>query len=150
MAGDGAAAREQLLAAIEAFPARLTAAAEAAGDVPVRDGEWGPSEVVRHLVAVEQRVWHVRFAQIAVDDDPQWDWTEPGPTPDLVGAPLERILAVFAEVRGQTVATVRELDETGWSRHGTHATYGRLDVAGLLQLAIDHDEEHLRGLAAPG
>ena len=28
-------------------------------------------------------VWHVRLAQIAVDDDPHWDWTEPGPRPSL-------------------------------------------------------------------
>ena len=32
-------------------------------------------------------------------------------------------------------------------RYGTHTTYGVLDVAGLLDLAIDHDEEHLAGLA---
>jgi hypothetical protein len=44
------------------------------------------------------------------------------------------------------VATVRALDEAGWERFGTHATYGRLDVAGLVRLAIDHDEEHLAGL----
>ena len=111
-------------------------------------GEWGPSEVVRHLIAVERAVWHVRFAQVAVDDDPQWDWTEPGPTPELEGASLDHILAVFAEARHQTVATVRAFDEAGWARHGTHATYGVLDVAGLLRMAVDHDEEHLAGLAA--
>ncbi len=39
-----------------------------------------------------------------------------------------------------------ELSPGRQSRTGVHATYGRLDVAGLLRLAIDHDEEHLAGL----
>ena len=38
-------------------------------------------------------------------------------------------------------------DYDGWDRTGVHETYGRLDVAGLLRVAIDHDEEHLAGLA---
>ena len=57
------------------------------------------------------------------------------------------ILAAFARRAGQTVATIRALDEAGWARTGTHATYGRLDVAGLLRIAIDHDAEHLASLA---
>ena len=72
----------------------------------------------------------------------------PGPTPELEGSSLDHILAVFAEARHQTVATVRAFDEAGWARHGTHATYGVLDVAGLLRMAVEHDEEHLAGLAA--
>ncbi len=136
------------LEAFAAFPDRSAVAAIAAEGMPVPSGEWGPGEVVRHLIAVERAVWHVRFAQVAVDDDPHWDWTEPEPTPDLAGASLERILAVFAEARGQTVATVRAFDPAGWARHGTHATYGVLDVAGLLRLAVAHDEEHLAGLAS--
>ena len=143
------ASRSELVTALAMFPDRLELTANAASIRPIAAGEWGPSEVVRHLVAVERVVWHVRLAQVAVDDDPRWDWTEPGPTPELDGASLEHILAVFAEVRGQTVATVRAFDAAGWARHGTHATYGVLDVAGLLRMAVEHDEEHLQGLAGP-
>jgi hypothetical protein len=142
--------RSELVAGLGRFPRRLEMTAHAAVGRTVAGGEWGPSEVVRHLIAVERAVWHVRFAQAAVDDDPQRDWTEPGPTPELEGETLERILAVFVEVRGQTVATVQGFDEAGWARHGTHATYGVLDVAGLLRLALDHDEEHLEGLTPRG
>jgi hypothetical protein len=35
------------------------------------------------------------------------------------------------------------LDEAGWARSGTHATYGALDVAGLLRVAADHDDDHI-------
>ena len=120
-------------------------AREAAGR-PTPAGERGPSEVVRHLVAVEREVWQARFAQIAAEDDPHWSWTEPGLEPSLDGASLDEILAAFATRRTATAATVRALDDAGWQRSGTHATYGVLDVAGLLDLAIDHDKDHLEGL----
>jgi hypothetical protein len=34
------------------------------------------------------------------------------------------------------------------ARTGTHDTYGVLDVAALLRLAIDHDREHLASVTA--
>ena len=42
------------------------------------------------------------------------------------------------------------LDSLGWQRSGDHATLGRLDVAGVLQVAVEHDAEHLLGLRAMG
>jgi len=141
--------RDELVEAFAGFPDRFAAAARAAADVPVVPGEWGPSEVGRHLVAVELVVWHVRLEEVATQHDPHWSWTEPGPSPALEAASLETILAMFAQVRAQSVAVVRGFDESGWARSGTHATYGVLDVAGLLGLAIDHDAEHLRGVAPP-
>ena len=53
---------------------------------------------------------------------------------------------MFARRRAKTVATVRALDEAGWARSGTHETYGRLDVAGLLRLA-DRPRREPRGVA---
>jgi hypothetical protein len=139
--------RDALLAAFAAFPDRFAVAARAAADRPVPDGQWGPSEVGRHLVAVERVVWHVRLEEVATQDDPHWDWTEPGPSPDLEGAALETVLATIAQVRARSVAIVRAFDDAGWARSGTHATAGVLDVAGLLRMANDHDEEHLGGVA---
>jgi DinB superfamily len=138
--------REALLEAFAAFPQRLGTAARAAADAPVVDGEWGPAEVTRHLVAVEREVWQSRLAQVAVEDDPQWGWTEPGPEPGLDGASLGTILAAYEAARAMTHAMVTALDDDSWRRFGTHATYGVLDVAGLLGLAIDHDREHLDGI----
>jgi len=117
-------------------------------DRPVEAGEWGPSEVVRHLIAVETEVWQSRLARVTVEDDPHWKWTEPGLAPGFDGARLEAILAAFAAARAITVETIVALDDAGWARHGTHATYGILDVEGLLRIAVDHDENHLAGLRA--
>ena len=135
--------RETRLEAFAGFPGRLDPLAREASRVAAPPGEWGPAEIVRHLIAVERVVWQARFSEVALEDDPQWGWTEPGPEPGLEGASLEAILAAFAAARAVTAASVNGLDEAGWARYGTHATYGRLDVAGLLDLAIDHDADHL-------
>jgi hypothetical protein len=139
-----------LIEAFATFPGRLAAAAKArvAEWRPIPDGEWGPNETVRHLIAVEDEVWRVRLARLTKEDDPHWTWTEPGLAPGLDDATLLELLTVFARRRAKTVATVRALDEAGWARFGTHETSGRLDVAGLLRLAIGHDEDHAASLSA--
>ena len=138
--------REERFEVFATFPERLRQAAVAAADWPVPPGEWSPTEVVRHLIAVEDEVHLYRLRQIAVEDDPHWLWTEPGLAAGFDGAGLAEVLDAFAASRAATVQLVRALDDDGWSRHGTHSTYGRLDVEGLLRLASDHDAEHLDGL----
>ena len=143
---DGASGRAGLLQRFATFPERVAIAARAAAGAPPIPGEWTPEQVARHLIAVEMIVHRTRLLDVAVHDGPTWSWTEPGPwmgEPDL---DLDGVLARFAELRAGTVATIRALDDDGWQRYGKHATYGRLDVNGLLRLATDHDEEHLRGL----
>jgi hypothetical protein len=140
--------RDRLLDALAAFPDRVAAAARAAATGPVAAGEWTPEQVVRHLVAVEIDVHQARLRDLATVAEPRWSWTEPGPwmgEPDL---DLDGVLRRFADVRGETLAIVGVLDEAGWARSGRHDTFGALDVAGVLRNAVDHDEEHLRGLGA--
>jgi hypothetical protein len=137
---------EALVGSFADFPARLAVAANAAAGRPVPAGEWGPAEVVRHLIAVESEVWQARLARVAAEDDPHWAWTEPGLAPGLEDAGLDQILAAFVAVRAETLATVQALDEADWARSGTHAIYGRLDIEGLLRLADDHDSSHLDSL----
>jgi hypothetical protein len=141
--------RTGLIETFAGFPDRLAVAAPALADRSVPAGDWGPTEVVRHLIAVEAEVWQARLARVAAEDDPQWSWTEPGLAPGFDGAGLDEILAAFAAARATTTATIRALDDAGWARHGTHATYGRLDVEGLLRIAIDHDASHLEQIQRP-
>jgi hypothetical protein len=137
------ATRDGLLDRFATFPDRVADAARAASPIP---GEWTPEQVVRHLIAVETIVHQARLVDVAVDDRPSWGWTEPGPWEGEPDLDLDGVLARFAELRSATVARIGALDDDGWGRTGTHATYGKLDVAGLLRLATDHDEDHLRGL----
>ncbi len=99
-----------------------------------------------HLVAVESEVFQARLDDVAARSDPHWSWVEPGTAEAPDGATLEDAIARFGAGREATLRRVAGLDEAGWSRSGTHDTYGVLDVGGLLRLAHDHDLEHLATL----
>ncbi len=143
--------RKELVDRFASFPGRLADAAKHADGRPIAAGEWTPELVVRHLIAVEGEVWRARLAELAAGGEPRWSWVEPGPALGFPDASLDDVLDVLASLRAGTVGFLHifDLDDDGWAREGIHETYGRLDVAGLLRLAIDHDEEHLAGLAAP-
>ena len=142
--GDATSVRARLAA----FPAALAEAARAAPQDPPAPGEWTPSEIVRHLIAVEEEVWHRRIGQLRTEKHPRWRWVEPGQWLGAPGADLEAVLAAHTRVREATLALLDDLGSVGWARTGTHDTYGELDVAGLMTVAADHDDEHLASLRA--
>jgi hypothetical protein len=142
------AGRDELVERFASFPDRLASAAWAAEGRPVPEDEWSPAQVVRHLIAVESVVWQARLRDLATLQEPHWTRTEPGLGDGFDGASLEELLDEFSMSRAASVAVVRALDDSGWTRVGVHSTYGRLDVAGLLGVAIDHDDEHARGIRA--
>jgi hypothetical protein len=139
--------RIALVQRLAAVPERLATAARAAPPEAPALGEWTPSDVVRHLMAVEQLVWHARLTDLESEDHPTWRWTEPDRWTGQPSASLDELLATYAEIRGITVTMLKGFDDATWARTGTHATYGVVDVAGLMTRAIDHDEEHLRSLS---
>ena len=128
------------------FPAALAAAARAAPQESPAPGEWTPIEIVRHLIAVEEEVWHARIGHLQTEEHPRWRWVEPGQWLGAPAAGLEDVLAMHARVRAATLALLDALGPDGWTRTGTHDTYGVLDVAGLMTVAADHDDEHLASL----
>jgi hypothetical protein len=136
--------RADLVERFAALPIRLADAARAAGQPP--PGEWTPAEIASHLIAVERQVWQGRLATLESEPEPRWSPQEPGLATDFEGADLETVLAAFTDERARTVATVTAFDDAAWARAGNHDVYGRLDIAGLLRVAIDHDAEHLAGL----
>lgn len=140
--------RDALIERFASFPGRLADAARAAEGRPVPAGEWSPSLVVRHLMAVEGEVWLARLVTLVAGGEPRWSRMEPGPLPGFDDSSLEDVLGLFRRLRASTVDFLGMFDDAGWARSGVHETYGRLDVAGLLRIAIDHDDEHLRSLAA--
>jgi len=133
---------------LAAIPDRLAEAARSAVGRPVPAGEWGPPEVVRHLVAVEEVVWHSRLRQLAAADRPTWPWVEPEPWLGDPSATLDELLATYEARRRETVAILDGFDEATWSRTGIHATWGEIDVADLMVRALDHDDEHIASFAS--
>ena len=139
---DADAVRERLAT----FPARLADAARAAPQQRPAPDEWAPSEIVRHLIAVEEEVWHRRLRQLETEEHPHWRWVEPGQWLGAEGADLDELLAEHARVRASTLAILAALGAEAWTRTGRHDTFGVLDVAGLMTVAANHDDEHLESL----
>jgi hypothetical protein len=136
---------------VAAVPDHLATAALAAAREQTVPGEWTPTDIVRHLIAVEEEVWHPRLRQLFAQDEPHWAWAEPDRWQGAPGAPLDELLAVHRALRLVTVGLLDDLGEAGWSKTGVHATFGRLDAVGLMEKALDHDAEHLASLGAePG
>lgn len=139
--------QQRLRDAMASAAERAAAAAGASSappDASPSPGEWSAREVLLHLAAVEEEVWHARLDALATETFPHWPWTEPGLWSGPGDDTYAGALAAFAERRAQTVARLDALDAEGWGHRGRHDTYGVLDVAALLRVALDHDEEHLR------
>ena len=134
---------------VAAMPDRLAAAARAAPPEPPAPGEWPPTDVVRHLIAVEEEVWHPRLRQLIAEDEPHWAWVEPGPVAGVAGRDPRRAARDVRRPPRDDVALLDDLGADGWARTGVHETFGRLDVAGLMEKALDHDDEHIASLAPP-
>ena len=126
--------------AVAGVPDRLAAIIPRAVQAPA--GEWTPEQVVRHLLAVDEEVWLRRLEMLETEPEPHWPWYEPGLS-DVPADGWQAVLELFRASRAQVVAKLDALDDAGWTRAGVHQTYGRLDVAALMQRALDHDEEHL-------
>lgn len=142
--------RAELLDRLRAGPQRVAAAALAAQARRLAAGRgrragWSEREVVDHLIRVERDVFQSRLRQVAREDEPHWQWVEPGAQPGH--ASLATLAGRFERVRARTIDHLARLDERGWARSGVHATYGRLDVAALLGVAVEHDTDHLAELA---
>jgi hypothetical protein len=141
--------RAEIVGRLAAIPERLGEAARSAVGRAVPAGEWGPPEVVRHLIAVEEAVWHSRLRQLAAADRPTWPWVEPEPWRGDPGATLDELLATYEARRRETVAILDTFDAETWGRTGIHATWGEIDVVALMVRALGHDDEHIASFASP-
>lgn len=136
------------LAGAPARAVALAAAASGSPDLAPAPGEWSLREVVLHLAAVDEEVWHPRLDALVAEAFPHWPWVEPGPWAGPGVETFAGAVAVFGERRAATIARLDALDDAGWAKVGRHETFGILGVAALLQIALNHDEEHLAQIAA--
>lgn len=141
--------QQSLISELESIPTRMAGAARLAAQKPLLSGEWSPRTILIHMLAGDVQIWQARLKMMAEQDNPHWLWTEP----DLAewerqfeSRSLDDLAAEFARTRGEIVSHLKALDDAGWARVGTHATFGQLDVAGLCTRLLEHDYEHLTEL----
>lgn len=147
-AGAIAIARAAVRAGLVAAPDQAAALGARVGDPPA--GEWSAREVILHLAAVDEQVWQPRLDSLRTEAVPHWSWVEPGLWSGPGDNTLDGAVRAFRASRMGTMDLVERLGETGWRRYGLHATFGRLDVAALLRVLADHDNEHLAQLRRLG
>ncbi len=150
-----AAARRVLLAQLEALPAAVKAAAQAAGggqlEQPYRPGGWSGRQVIHHL-ADSHLNCYTRFRLALTEENPtirpydEAAWAE---LPDVAATPVTVSLALLEALHTRWTILLHHLSEGQWARTFYHPGMGRtfsLDQA--LALYAWHGQHHLAHLQA--
>lgn len=108
-------------------------------------GKWSVKGVLGHIVDAE-RVFTYRalwFARGGADPLPGWDENAWARESDFDAQTLKDLMRNYEAVRDATLALVRSLPETTWSRTGT-ANKQPVSVRGLVWVTAGHELHHLK------
>src|SRR5258706_13275994 len=117
----------------------------AADDSSARVGAWSLRDIAAHLAASEREAFEPRIRAIGSGENPRFGMYNNDDT-DFSGVHLEEPLDEWAETRGRILDFVPGLSAEDAAPTGPHETYGDITVDRYLQIALDHDRDHLRGL----
>jgi hypothetical protein len=147
-----------ILAALAAGPSHFEAALTGHGDAALArspaPGEWSARETLQHILFAEELLAQ-RVIRLLTEDEPDLVpravWAETPPSDEgraETGEPASEILARYRALRGESVARLRELDEAGWGRSGTHPEWGYVTVLSQAAYFARHEASHLAQLVA--
>jgi len=114
-------------------------------DSSARVGAWNLRDIAGHLAATERDCYEPRIQSIAAGDNPTFDFFTNDDT-DFSGAQLESALEEWVGTRARLVEFVRTLSDEKRRLTGLHERYGDVTVDRYLEIALEHDRDHLRGL----
>ena len=117
-----------------------------ADDPSARIGAWDLRDIAAHLAATERDCYVLRIRSIAAGENPTFDFfTHDGH--DFSGIHLDDALDEWIATRMMLVGFVQTLGEDQRTKlTGRHERYGEVTVDWYLQMALQHDRDHLRGL----
>jgi len=118
----------------------------AADDSSARVGAWNLRDIAAHLAATERDCYVPRIRSIAAGENPSFDFFTHDGT-DFSGIHLDDALDEWMATRTMLIGYVKALDadqRTGLT--GRHERYGAVTVDRYLEIALEHDQDHLRGL----
>jgi len=135
-------------------PARLRAAFAAvppeARQWRPAPGEWSAHEVVVHCADSETQSAS-RIRVLASEKNPViqgYDEAQWARDFDYHAHPVDVALATVDAVRANTVALLRRLPESAWSKVGRHTESGRYAALDWLEIYAEHLENHARQIEA--
>ena len=117
-----------------------------AEDPIARVGAWDLRDIAAHLAASERDCYVPRIRAIAGGENPTFGLFTNDDT-DFSGIHLDDALDEWTGTRTMLVGYVRTLDEAQRTElAGHHEHFGRVTVDGYLEIALNHDRDHLLGL----
>lgn len=122
--------------------------AEAHAQARPGPGVWSIAELAAHL-ADSDMVASDRMKRVIAEDDPILQpYDETAWINRLAGrdAPIADSVAIFAANRRWTERILRNCSEADFARAGHHAEQGRITLAELLVVYVNHLDHHLRYL----
>ena len=133
---------ERLESSRQVVTAMIQVAAE---DTSARFGAWSLRDVAAHLAASELECYEPRIHAIAAGEEPRFDFYT-NDDRDFSGVQLEDALAEWAATRARLLGYVGGLTDEERARLGHHERYGAISVDRYLEVALEHDRDHLVGL----
>ena len=117
----------------------------AADDPSARVGAWDLRDIAAHLAATERDCYVPRIRSIAAGENPTFDFfTNDGS--DFSGIHLDDALDEWTATRLMLIGYVKTLGDEQRALTGHHERYGEVTVDRYLEIALEHDQDHLRGL----
>lgn len=107
--------------------------------------DWGPIEVIAHLVDAE-RLSRQRIARMLAEDTPYFramNQLELARVGEYASRRLAEVLEAFGRERGETVSLLMNLSPKDWARKAIHETRDEITVEDIVEDLIEHDREHL-------
>lgn len=142
---------------MKSFESQLVALTEsteslcAKADSVVFDGEgWTPAIILGHIVDVDKEVWLARFNMMVAalesgQEPPQLAWWEPDgvQTEEKYSTfSLADSIALLKQSRKEMLSYLQSLSEAERHASAIHKTFGAITIEMMLQVILDHDEEH--------
>lgn len=145
---------DDAVAVLERTPASLRALLEGLPDTWVGATEgaetWSPYDVIGHLIHGERTDWIPRARHIlAGETRPFEPFDRTAQFRESRGRSLTELLATFADLRRQSVATLvaMKLTDEDLDRRGRHPEFGEVTMAQLIATWVVHDLDHVTQVA---
>lgn len=116
-----------------------------ADDHSARIGAWSLRDVAAHLAASEREAFEPRIHAMAAGEHPVFDLYTNDET-DFSGVHLEEALEEWTATRERLLDFVRGLSPDERARTAVHDKYGDITIDRYLEIALEHDRDHLKGL----
>lgn len=140
----------ELIGQLAEIPRAVREAIRTNGIHAARGDEWSTQATLGYLWRVERQAWQAYLQQLANQEQPylasfdgaRYDWER-----EFGESDVNVLLDAYEFLRNATCAYLRELNQQDWARRGVHREFGEVDVAGLMQNALEHDYQSLANLA---